>query len=90
MSQGSSLVNIADQTQQPYIGQSVHLRNFRPVVTVPHLQTIALSSPPSSLVPAAVPLNPLQPNIAWKLTKIPERTWACNTSNNPPYKVNEI
>ncbi|CAI6371712.1 unnamed protein product [Macrosiphum euphorbiae] len=83
MSQGSSLVNIADRTQQPYSGQPVHLRNFRPVVTVQQLEVTAVSSPPSSLVPPAVPLNPLRPNI-------PERTWACNTSKNAAYKIQKV
>ncbi|XP_029345760.1 uncharacterized protein LOC115034126 [Acyrthosiphon pisum] len=86
------------QTQQPYSGQSAHgrltntqqrnaLSNARPVVTAPPLEIIDLSSPPSSPVPPAAQENPLRPNIAWELTRIPEWTWAHDTSNNDAYKI---
>jgi len=89
------------QTQQPYSGQSVHgrltntqqrnaLRNAGSVVVAPPLEIIDLSSPPSSPGPPAVQENPLRPNIGWELTRIPERMWAHDTSNNAAYKVNDI
>ncbi|CAI6347618.1 unnamed protein product [Macrosiphum euphorbiae] len=86
------------QTQQPYNGQSLHgrltntqqrnaLRNAGPAVIAPPLEIIDLSSPPSSPVPPAVQENPLRPNIGWELTRIPERMWAHDTSNNAAYKI---
>ncbi|XP_008185792.1 uncharacterized protein LOC100167868 isoform X2 [Acyrthosiphon pisum] len=85
------------QTQQPYSGQSVHgrltntqqrnaLRNAGSVVVAPPLEIIDLSSPPSSPVPPTVQENP-RSNIAWELTRIPERMWAHDTTNNAAYKI---
>jgi len=89
------------QTQQPYSGQSGNgrltntqqrnaLRNAVPAAIAPPLEIIDLSSPPSSPVPPAVQENPVRPNIGWELTRIPERMWAHDTSNNAAYKVNDI
>ncbi|XP_029341238.1 uncharacterized protein LOC100162464 [Acyrthosiphon pisum] len=84
-------------TQQAYSGQSVDgrlafiqqrnaLRNARSVTVAPSIETIDLLSPPSSPVPPTVQENPLRPNIAWGLTRIPERMRARDTSNNDAYE----
>jgi len=89
------------QTHQSYSGQSVHgrltntqqrnaLRNVGSIVIAPATEIIDLSSPPSSPVPPAVQETSLRPNIGWELTRIPERMWAHDTSNNAAYKVNGV
>ncbi|KAL4130848.1 hypothetical protein QTP88_008227 [Uroleucon formosanum] len=90
-------INTTQTTLQSYSGQSVHgrltntqqrnaLRNAGSVVVSPPTEIIDLSSPPSSPVPPAVQENP-RVNIGWELTRIPERTWAHDTSNNAAYKI---
>ncbi|XP_029341362.1 uncharacterized protein LOC115033248 [Acyrthosiphon pisum] len=89
------------QTQQPYSGKSVHgrltntqkrntLKNAGTVVVAPSLEIIDLSSPPSSPVPPTVQNNPLLPDNIWELTRIPEQISRLDTSNNAPYKIQEV
>lgn len=98
--QQQQINTISQTTLQSYSGQSVHgrltntqqrnaLRNAGSVVVAPPTEIIDLSSPPSSPVPPTVQENP-RANIGWELTRIPERTWAHDTSNNAAYKVNDI
>jgi hypothetical protein len=89
------------QIQQSYSGQSVNgrltntqqrnaLRNVGSIVITPPTEIIDLSSPPSSPVPPTAQENSLRPNVGWELTRIPERMWAHDTSNNAAYKVNDV
>jgi len=87
------------QTQQSYSGQSGRLtntqqrnalRNVGPIVIAPATEIIDLSSPPSSPVPPAVQESSIRPNVGWELTRIPERMWAHDSSNNAAYKVSDV
>jgi len=87
------------QTQKSYRGQAVYdffinsrqrnaMQNVGPIVIAPSPEIIDLLSSPSSPVPPTVQATPVLPNISWELTRIPERMWALDTSNNDAYKVN--
>jgi len=66
-------------------------QQLQPQQQIQQLQeTIDLSSPPSSPVSPAAQENPLRPNIAGELTRMPEQMWSYDTSNNAAYKVNDI
>jgi len=90
------------QTQQSYSGQSVHdrltntqqrkaLRNAAPVAIALPLESIDLTSPPSSPIPPTVQKNSVRPIIAWELMRIPERMGREHgTPNDAAYMVNDI
>lgn len=93
-------INTTPQIQQSYNGQSMHgrltntqqrnaLRNVGPIVITPATEIIDLSSPPSSPVPPTVQETSIRPSVGWEITRIPERTWAHDSSNNAAYKVNK-
>ncbi|XP_060857937.1 uncharacterized protein LOC132935410 [Metopolophium dirhodum] len=86
------------QTQQSHRGQSVYdlftnnqqrntMTNAGPIVIAPSPEIIDLPSSSSSPVHPTVQVTPVFPNISWELTRIPERMWALDTSNNDAYKI---